>query len=115
MSVAAVWPHGRVAEDFGEPVKVDVPVLLLSGTHDPSTTPEWGEEAASHLPNGLHVVVPGGHGVFGPEVRRLEREFLEREFLEREFLEREFLEQGSVKKLDLIEVKRLKRPALVLP
>ena len=105
MSVAAVWPHGRVAEDFGEPVKVDVPVLLLSGTHDPSTTPEWGEEAASHLPNGLHVVVPGGHGVFGPEVRRLEREFLEREFLE----------QGSVKKLDLIEVKRLKRPALVLP
>jgi hypothetical protein len=37
MAVAAIWPSGTVPESFGEPVSVDVPVLLFSGTHDPST------------------------------------------------------------------------------
>ena len=100
MAVAEIWPCGRVPKEFGEPVRVNVPVLLFSGTHDPSTSPKWGEEAARHLPNSLHVVVPGGHGVFGPEVERLERAFLE---------------QGSVEQLDLSEVKKLKSPPLVLP
>ena len=100
MAVAKFWPSGRVGEDFGKPVAVDVPTLLLSGTHDPSTSPAWGEEAARHLPNSLHVVVPGGHGVFGPEVTRLDRAFLER---------------GSVEELDLSEVEGLELPPLVLP
>ncbi len=100
MEVAAIWPYTKVPKDFGEPVNVDIPVLLFSGTHDPSTAPEWGEEAARHLPSSLHVVVPSGHGVFGPEVQRLDQAFLE---------------QGSVKNLDLSEVKNLKLPPLVLP
>ncbi len=100
MAVAAIWPHGTVDEDFAEPVKVDVPVLLFSGTHDPSTAPKWGAEAASHLPNSLHVVVPSGHGVFGGAVRRLDRAFLE---------------EGSVEGLDLSEVEALTVPPLALP
>ena len=100
MAVAAIWPSGKVPKEFGEPVSVDIPVLLFSGTHDPSTAPEWGEEAARHLPNSLHVVVPSGHGVSGPEIERLERVFLN---------------QGSVEQLDLSEVKRLKLPPIVLP
>ncbi len=100
MAVAAIWPSGRVPREFGEPVSVDIPVLLFSGTHDPSTAPEWGAEAARHLPNSLHVVVPSGHGVSGPEIERLDRAFLDR---------------GSVEQLDLSEVKGLKLPPLALP
>jgi pimeloyl-ACP methyl ester carboxylesterase len=100
MAVAAIWPSGSVPESFGNPVSVDVPVLLFSGTHDPSTAPEWGADAARHLPNSLHVVVPSGHGVSGPEVERLDQAFLER---------------GSVERLDLSEVEGLTLPPLVLP
>jgi len=100
MAVAAIWPSGRVPESFGEPVNVDVPVLLFSGTHDPSTAPEWGADAARHLPNSLHVVVPSGHGVSGPEVERLEQAFLDR---------------GSVEGLDLSEIEGLMLPPLALP
>ena len=99
MDVADIWPAGTVPESFAEPVSVDVPVLLLSGTHDPSTSPR-ADEAASHLPNGVHVVMPGGHGVFGPEIDRVQRTFLER---------------GSGEGLDLPEVEALKLPPLVLP
>ncbi len=100
MAVADFWPSGRVPQEFDEPVSVDIPVLLFSGTHDPSTAPEWGAEAARHLPNSLHVVVPGGHGVSGPEIERLEQAFLD---------------QGSVGQLDTSEVKGLKLPPLALP
>ena len=100
MAVAAIWPSGSVPESFGELVNVDIPVLLFSGTHDPSTAPGWGADAARHLPNSLHVVVPSGHGVSGPEVERLDQAFLDR---------------GSVERLDLSEVEALTLPALALP
>ena len=100
MAVADIWPSGTVPPSFAEPVRVDVPVLLLSGSHDPSTTAAWGAEAARHLPDSVHVVVPGGHGVDGPAVRRLERAFLE---------------AGATDGLDLSEVEALELPPLVLP
>lgn len=100
MAVAAIWPSGRVDASFAEAVAVDVPVLLFSGSHDPATSPFWGAEAASHLPNALHVVVPGGHGVSGPEVHKLERQFLE---------------QASIKELDVRPISGLKLPPLILP
>jgi pimeloyl-ACP methyl ester carboxylesterase len=100
MAVAEIWPVEPVSDDFFEPVSVDVPTLLLSGSHDPSTAASWGDEAARHLPNGLHVVVPGGHGVSGPEVARLDRAFLE---------------AGSIEGLDTSEVDALELPPLVIP
>lgn len=77
-AVCEFWPHAELPEGYGEPVSVDVPTLLLSGTHDPVTSPRWGAEAARHLPNSLHLVVPGCHGVGGPCIASIEREFLER-------------------------------------
>jgi len=100
MAVAKIWPRGEVPEDYGEPVAVDVPVLLWSGTHDPVTPPRWGEEAARHLPNGVHLVVPGAHGVAGPHVREIERAFLE---------------SGGEKEIDLRVVKKIRMPPLALP
>lgn len=75
MEACAFWPKGRIPEDFGEPVVSDRPVLLLSGTLDPVTPPRWGEAAAEHLENSLHLVVPGGHGVRGPCVNTIVRAF----------------------------------------
>lgn len=78
LAIGAIWPRAVVA-DADAPVEVDVPVLLLSGTHDPVTPPRWGAEAASHLRNSLHIVVPGCHGVgTKPGVAKLVQQFLER-------------------------------------
>jgi pimeloyl-ACP methyl ester carboxylesterase len=56
-----VWPHGKVSAEFHENVVSDAPVLILNGDRDPVTPPRWGDEAASTLPNAVHVVVPFGH------------------------------------------------------
>lgn len=77
LAVGAFWPRSSLPPDYGDPVSVDVPVLLISGTHDPVTPPEWGEEAARHLKNSLHLVLPGAHGVHGPGLDRVERQFLD--------------------------------------
>ena len=65
MAICDFWPRSKLPADHGDPVSVEVPVLLISGTIDAVTPPRWGEEAAGHLPNSLHVVAPGGHGVGG--------------------------------------------------
>jgi pimeloyl-ACP methyl ester carboxylesterase len=61
-----VWPEAKLPDDFFEPVRSDVPTLLLSGGRDPVTPPEGAELVAQGLSNRLHVVVPAaGHGVRG--------------------------------------------------
>jgi pimeloyl-ACP methyl ester carboxylesterase len=76
MAVCDIWPKADLPENYGDPVDVDVPVLLFSGTMDPVTPPRWGEEAARHLPKSLHVVIPGAHGVFGRCTDSIMQEFL---------------------------------------
>jgi pimeloyl-ACP methyl ester carboxylesterase len=100
LAIGAFWPRA-VVPDADEAVSVDVPVLLLSGTHDPVTPPRWGAEAASHLPHSLHVVVPGCHGVSTkPGVDKLVQQFVER---------------ASVEGLDLKVVERVKLAKIRLP
>ena len=77
MEACSIWPRGEVQADYGEPVSVGIPTLVLSGTHDPVTSVRWGEEAASHLSNSLHLVAPGAHGVGGPCINSIARTFLE--------------------------------------
>jgi pimeloyl-ACP methyl ester carboxylesterase len=62
------WPRGELPPSYSEPVRSDVPTLLISGDADPVTGPRWGEEAASHLSNSLHIIVPNaGHAdAIGP-------------------------------------------------
>jgi pimeloyl-ACP methyl ester carboxylesterase len=76
MEICRFWPKSRLPADYGQPVKVDVPVLLLSGTLDPVTPPAWGAEAARHLPRGTHVIAPGSHGLSGPCIDDIMRAFL---------------------------------------
>jgi pimeloyl-ACP methyl ester carboxylesterase len=78
LAACSVWPARELPDGYGEPVSVGTPTLLLSGTIDPVTSPRWGAEAASHLPNSLHLVVPAAHGAGGPCITSIRHEFLEK-------------------------------------
>lgn len=59
------WPRGFYDDDLHDPLEVAVPTLILSGSEDPITPPEYGDEVAGKLPNVRHVIGPGqGHGIF---------------------------------------------------
>ncbi|NID17415.1 alpha/beta hydrolase [Luteibacter yeojuensis] len=63
-TACSVWPHGARPADFRQPLKSDVPALLMSGEFDPVTPPRYGEEVLKGLPNGRHFVLKGqGHNV----------------------------------------------------
>jgi len=77
LAICAFWPRSILPADAADPVTQDVPVLLLSGIYDPVTPPRWGEEAASHLPQSLHVVGPYSHGQGGPCIGSIMDQVLE--------------------------------------
>jgi pimeloyl-ACP methyl ester carboxylesterase len=59
----AVWPRGVLDADLRQPLRSDIPFLLLSGTADPVTPPVYAEQAKAGLATSLHVAVKGnGHG-----------------------------------------------------
>ncbi len=94
------WPLGAVPEDVHEPVRTNVPVLLLSGAWDPVTPPSHAERAVAHLPRGRHLVVPhGGHGFDGLEGGD--------ECADR--LVAEFLRQASAEELEVDCLERVRR------
>lgn len=76
-ALCEIWPRSELPSNFGDDVSVEVQTLLISGTLDPVTGPRWGEQAASSLPNGLHVVAPGSHGVGGPCIGAIIEAFIE--------------------------------------
>ena len=81
--VCRAWDVAELPASFWEPVRSDLPVLIISGERDPVTPPEWGDAVSEYLPNSLHVVVPGGgHGPRNDCTDRLEQEFLERASVE---------------------------------
>ncbi|MBA3671203.1 MAG: alpha/beta fold hydrolase [Gemmatimonadaceae bacterium] len=57
------WVRENVPRGFADPVRSDVPALLVSGTLDPNTNERWGAEAARYLSRATHVVIPNlSHG-----------------------------------------------------
>jgi pimeloyl-ACP methyl ester carboxylesterase len=97
-----VWPRGKVPADFYEPVRSDVPVLILSGGIDPATPPRHGERVAATLPNARHFIAPQlGHGVslHGCGPRLIES----------------FVRAGSARELNGKCLERIPRPLFVLP
>ncbi|HKV07613.1 MAG TPA: alpha/beta fold hydrolase [Thermoanaerobaculia bacterium] len=78
-AVCEIWPRGKVPADFHQPVRSDVPVLLISGERDPVTPPEGAEKASRFMTNRLHVVVPrGSHGGGGECMDHLVGNFIDR-------------------------------------
>ncbi|MDI9238084.1 alpha/beta hydrolase [Lysobacter sp. LF1] len=60
------WPTGKRPADFDQPLRSNVPALLLSGEIDPVTPPAFAERVRAGLPNARHLVLRGqGHNVGG--------------------------------------------------
>lgn len=77
-AACGVWPEAELPAGFFEPVRADIPTLLLSGGRDPVTPPAGAEQVAEGLTDHVHVVVPNaGHGVFGPCILAMMTRFLE--------------------------------------
>lgn len=58
-----VWDVSPADPSFNEPVRSDVPALILAGEYDPVTPPDDGRAAADDLTNSTFVLFPGlGHG-----------------------------------------------------
>jgi pimeloyl-ACP methyl ester carboxylesterase len=96
------WPRGPVDPAFYDPVRSDVPVLLLSGGIDPATPPRHAEYVARTLPNARHLVAPNiGHGVsmHGCAPKLIEK----------------FIKSGSGAELDGACLARIPRPLFALP
>src|SRR5262249_6882575 len=100
----ALWPRADVERHNADPLRVDVPVLILTGEWDPVTPPANGDRVAKNLSNSLHLVVPhGAHGLGGLEgLDCIER------------LSTEFVERGNVKDLDTTCVKSIRRKGFAL-
>src|SRR5439155_7780505 len=102
LAACRVWPRGSVPADFYDPVRSNVPVLLLSGGIDPATPPRHAEEVAKTLANARHFIAPQvGHGVslHGCGPRLVEK----------------FFRAGDAKSLDGKCLERIPRPLFVLP
>jgi pimeloyl-ACP methyl ester carboxylesterase len=50
------WPRGKVPANYSEPVKSDVPVLIISGDVDPVTPPWLAADAARSLSHARQIV-----------------------------------------------------------
>jgi hypothetical protein len=92
VAACAEWPRGELAAGYHDPVRSEVPVLILSGERDPVTPPRWGYRGQEFLPHSAHLVIPhGGHsweGLTGTECIAK--------------LASRLLETGSVEGLDLV-------------
>ncbi len=95
------WPQASLPPGYNDPVRSDAPVLIISGELDPVTPPRWGDEAARHLPNSLHVVVPGGaHS---------------NPFICVSNIIAAFISDGSVEELETSCVSRIRTPPFIIP
>jgi pimeloyl-ACP methyl ester carboxylesterase len=58
-----VWGVPAAPAELANPVIVDTPTLVLAGSYDPATPPEWGQRVANALPHAQFVLFQGGaHG-----------------------------------------------------
>ncbi len=93
---------GEVGPAYRDPVRSDVPALILSGAVDPVTPPRWGDVVAGNLPNSKHVIVPGvAHGTLSAGCVP-------------DLIER-FIRAGSAAGIDASCVEQLRRPPFFLP
>ncbi len=64
IALCATWNKAKPNPIENEPIKSDIPTLVVSGEYDPITPPDYGKETASTLSNSYFFEFPGmGHGV----------------------------------------------------
>jgi len=64
LAICDAWNLPASAPLVTEPVKSDIPTLVLAGTYDPVTPPEWSRTVAENLSNSYYYEFPSsGHNV----------------------------------------------------
>jgi len=63
LAACATWDTYPAAPDENQPVRSDVPTLILAGSYDPITPPAWSLAVAGDLENATYFEFSGGHGV----------------------------------------------------
>jgi pimeloyl-ACP methyl ester carboxylesterase len=58
MAACANWTKGTVPNDFFEPLRSDIPTLVISGSFDPVTAPSMVERIIETLPNSFLISIP---------------------------------------------------------
>lgn len=72
-----IWNVQPVPASFNQPVHSSAPVLMISGTNDPATPPDYATRELPYLPNGKQILVKGAsHGDDTPCTDRLKTEFV---------------------------------------
>ncbi|MDX1517930.1 MAG: alpha/beta fold hydrolase [Woeseiaceae bacterium] len=62
-AICSIWPTGPIDPNFKVPLDTDAPVLLLSGSADPITPPDYADMAAIGLKRAWLLTMPDqGHG-----------------------------------------------------
>jgi pimeloyl-ACP methyl ester carboxylesterase len=98
------WPRGALPAGYLDPVRSDIPTLVLVGEHDPVTPARWGHEVVRHLSSGRVLVVPqGGHSFAG---------LLGQECLDG--IRERFVQDAAPAALDTSCMERVRRPAFLL-
>lgn len=90
------WPRAGLPDDYFEPVRSTLPVLMLSGDIDPATPMELGMEVVKHLVNGRQIILRNTPHSYGSDCAQN--------------LIVEFIAQRSAKALDASCAARLRRP-----
>ena len=92
------WPRGRIPDDFKQPVRSRVPVLMISGESDPVTPPHLSTALEETLSRSLHLVLPDtAHSALAPGCVA-------------DLIDR-FVETGKTEKLETACVRDLRRPS----
>ncbi|HEY6305320.1 MAG TPA: alpha/beta fold hydrolase [Candidatus Angelobacter sp.] len=77
MEACKEWPKGDIPKSYIEPVKSDLPVLMISGEADGSSPPWYGEKAVKFLSHGRQIKIRYyGHQMDGPCVQHIFQQFL---------------------------------------
>jgi pimeloyl-ACP methyl ester carboxylesterase len=78
VSACGEWVRGWLPQGFWQPVKSDVPALILSGALDHATPPRYGEHLAGSLARSRHLVLPNrGHNDTDPCVSGMIEAFVQ--------------------------------------
>ncbi|MGB8129071.1 MAG: alpha/beta hydrolase [Candidatus Angelobacter sp.] len=90
------WPKGNIDSSYLEPVKSDLPVLMISGEVDGSSPTWFGESALKFLPNGRQIKIRYlGHQFEGNCLRDIFTRFIK---------------DGSAENLDASCTEKIRRP-----
>lgn len=58
-SICDIWSVKRASNRENQPIKSDIPVLIINGEYDKETPPKWGKNMTKNLSNSQHLIFKG--------------------------------------------------------